>query len=440
MQMTRNAFIASILTVMSIGFLQAQSGITKSSGASTGSVTHTGKLLLNSSNWDDHLSITRVGYGGTFKPDGSIGHTGLGLHLNKPTNALYEPNFYVLGGNVGIGTHKPGYQLDLLNAAGGDFIRLSRGNDSQGYGTARFLVDNLYDRFYLITGEGADASHGLMINENGNIGMGITSPQARLHVNEPGFAGTGGEFLRFTRGSGNARFMMDNDDNKLYMVTGLDSEKRGLVIDKEGKIGIGERFPSAQLHIGEPFGGIATRGELLKLTRGNGVARFVMDRDQDNLYIVTGSGSDASHGMMIHANGKVGIGTTSLDVDALLTVKGKANAREVKVHIDAGKDIVFQNNYNLMPLEQVEAFIQQNKHLPEVAPARVMEKEGLELGKFNMTLLQKVEELTLHTIAQQKEIKQLKKEKQRKEAKMEQMEKKMIQMMKRLEALEKQQK
>ncbi|HAS42992.1 MAG TPA: hypothetical protein DCS93_21105 [Microscillaceae bacterium] len=127
---------------------------------------------------------------------------------------------------------------------------------------------------------------------------------------------------------------------------------------------------------------------------------------------------------------RVGIGTTTPDTDALLTVKGKANAREVKVHIEAGKDIVFQNDYNLMPLEQIDAFIQQNKHLPEVAPARVMEKEGLELGKFNMTLLQKVEELTLHTIAQEKKIKQ-------KDADIRDLKQQVRLLMKRIEKLEK---
>ena len=127
---------------------------------------------------------------------------------------------------------------------------------------------------------------------------------------------------------------------------------------------------------------------------------------------------------------RVGIGTTTPDTDALLTVKGKANAREVKVHIEAGKDIVFQNDYNLMPLEQIDAFIQQNKHLPEVAPARVMEKEGLELGKFNMTLLQKVEELTLHTIAQEKKIKQ-------KDADIRDLKQQVQLLMKRIEKLEK---
>ncbi|HAS42987.1 MAG TPA: hypothetical protein DCS93_21080 [Microscillaceae bacterium] len=141
--------------------------------------------------------------------------------------------------------------------------------------------------------------------------------------------------------------------------------------------------------------------------------------------------------MIITTDGKVGIGTETPDTDAIFTVKGKTNAREVKVHIDAGKDIVFQNNYNLMPLEQVEAFIQQNKHLPEVAPARVMEKEGLELGKFNMMLLQKVEELTLHTIAQEKKIKQLEKEKQQKEASIQTLQQQMLKLLERVEKLEK---
>ncbi|EAY27237.1 hypothetical protein [Microscilla marina] len=130
----------------------------------------------------------------------------------------------------------------------------------------------------------------------------------------------------------------------------------------------------------------------------------------------------------VSTSGKLAVGSANFDVDAMLTVAGKANVRELRVHIDAGKDIVFQNNYHLMPLEQVEAFIKQHKHLPEVAPALVMETNGLELGKFSMTLLQKVEELTLYTIQLQKENKALKQQMKKYEAlaqRLEQLEKAM---------------
>lgn len=67
-------------------------------------------------------------------------------------------------------------------------------------------------------------------------------------------------------------------------------------------------------------------------------------------------------------------------------------------------DYVFEPDYKLAPLSEVEAYTQENKHLPEVPSAAEIEKGGLDLTQMNFTLLKKVEELTLHAIAQQKQI------------------------------------
>ena len=110
--------------------------------------------------------------------------------------------------------------------------------------------------------------------------------------------------------------------------------------------------------------------------------------------------------------GKVGIGTTA--PDEKLTVKGKIHTQEVKVDM-AGPlvpDYVFANEYKLQSLQQVEAFIKQNKHLPEIPSAKEIETNGLHLAEMNMKLLQKIEELTLYLIQQQAEIEELKKSKQ----------------------------
>ncbi|PWG78961.1 hypothetical protein DDR33_20130 [Pararcticibacter amylolyticus] len=94
--------------------------------------------------------------------------------------------------------------------------------------------------------------------------------------------------------------------------------------------------------------------------------------------------------------GNVGIGTST--PDSKLTVAGKIHSQEVKVSIDAGADFVFHEAYNLRPLSEIEKFIAQNRHLPEIVPAKEMEKNGLELGTMNVKLLQKIEELTLYLI------------------------------------------
>jgi len=97
------------------------------------------------------------------------------------------------------------------------------------------------------------------------------------------------------------------------------------------------------------------------------------------------------------SNGNVGIGTSS--PDAPLTVKGRIHAREVLIDLTAGgPDYVFENSYHLPTILELKSFIAENKHLPEVASAAEMEKNGVLLGEMNMTLLKKVEELTLYII------------------------------------------
>ena len=106
-------------------------------------------------------------------------------------------------------------------------------------------------------------------------------------------------------------------------------------------------------------------------------------------------------------NGNVGIGTTN--PSSKLTVAGNINSREVKVSVDAGADFVFEKDYNLLSLQEVEKFVTENKHLPEIASAKEMQKEGIHLSEMNIKLLQKIEELTLYVIEQNKRIELLEK-------------------------------
>jgi len=96
--------------------------------------------------------------------------------------------------------------------------------------------------------------------------------------------------------------------------------------------------------------------------------------------------------------GNVGIGTSN--PTSKLTVAGNIASREVKVTVDAGADFVFENDYNLPSLESVDQFIKKNKHLPEIASAQEMQKDGINLSEMNIKLLQKIEEMTLYMINQ----------------------------------------
>jgi hypothetical protein len=103
--------------------------------------------------------------------------------------------------------------------------------------------------------------------------------------------------------------------------------------------------------------------------------------------------------------GKVGIGV--VNPDEALTVKGVIHTKEVRVDLNsplAGPDYVFEPTYNLAPLTEIESFIKEHKHLPEVPSAQQMYEEGLNLKEMNLLLLKKVEELTLHVIEQNKKL------------------------------------
>lgn len=123
---------------------------------------------------------------------------------------------------------------------------------------------------------------------------------------------------------------------------------------------------------------------------------------------------------LIESNGKIGIGTEK--PDALLTVKGNIHTQEVLVDLNGAvaPDYVFETyydgnsilkpSYRFITLSETEAFITKHHHLPGIPSAEILSKEGLELKKMNLLLLEKIEELTLHTLAQQHAIETLQKE------------------------------
>ncbi|MDN5478682.1 MAG: hypothetical protein L0G39_17285 [Chryseobacterium sp.] len=86
-------------------------------------------------------------------------------------------------------------------------------------------------------------------------------------------------------------------------------------------------------------------------------------------------------------------------------LQGKLEAKELKVTLTPTADFVFEENYDLPKLEEVAKHIKEKKHLPEIASAKVMEKEGVNVGEFQIKLLQKIEELTLYVIEQNRQLK-----------------------------------
>ncbi|GHN02422.1 hypothetical protein WSM22_39110 [Cytophagales bacterium WSM2-2] len=102
--------------------------------------------------------------------------------------------------------------------------------------------------------------------------------------------------------------------------------------------------------------------------------------------------------------GFVGIGTSTPKYE--LSVNGSIIAKSaVFVENLPGEwpDYVFSKDYSLMPLQEVEKFIEVNRHLPGVPSQEEIKKEGLNLGEMEMIMMKKIEELTLHMIQIEKE-------------------------------------
>ena len=127
-------------------------------------------------------------------------------------------------------------------------------------------------------------------------------------------------------------------------------------------------------------------------------------------YVVEIANNVLCQSIYCDGNGGVGIGTRKTQGFAL-SVYGKIRASDIiKVYPhNQWADFVFDNDYKLRPLSEVELFIKNNGHLPEIPSAAQVEKEGVDLGAMDAKLLQKIEELTLYIIKQDKEIQELKK-------------------------------
>jgi hypothetical protein len=153
---------------------------------------------------------------------------------------------------------------------------------------------------------------------------------------------------------------------------------------------------------GASFGAGIFFQNLAPTANGNVYSTYANENGQ----LVIGNETTHFASFVISPNGNVGVGTF-VPGSFRLAVEGKIGAREVHVtNTNPWPDFVFEPTYKLTPLSEIEKFIKQNKHLPDV-PSATDVKDGIELGRMNAILLQKIEELTLHVIELNKKIETL---------------------------------
>ncbi|WP_080779083.1 FtsB/FtsL family cell division protein [Chryseobacterium phocaeense] len=301
-------------------------------------------------------------------------------------------------GNVGIGIHNPHSHLEVANPDGGK-ITISTGgasalssspkypaleftgfqNSPKARITATEETGNTYgSKFSILVNDGNSATslaERLSILRNGNIGIGTTAPKEKLDVSGNILAGGASST------EGINALAIRYEDGSLSNWGSLRSSAASYM-----SFGV-----KADPNVG--YGWLSSNGTLnfskVAMTMGDEGIKFLSSTPQT---IAMNSPVAMNEIMKISVNG-----------NALL--QGKLEAKELKVTLTPTADFVFEENYGLPKLEDVEKHIKDKKHLPEIASAKVMEKEGVNVGEFQIKLLQKIEELTLYVIEQNKQLK-----------------------------------
>jgi hypothetical protein len=243
----------------------------------------------------------------------------------------------------------------------------------------------------------------MVLSRTGYLGIGIETPLAKLHVNQNIIAE--GDITTFNKlvlapdnNFNSERWEISRTNAGLnYAYNSGMLSQNILFVGSDGFVGVGKTNPSATLDVNGLFkaADVDISGVLSvkTLNAQNATIEGILSADELSAGSATVTGAFSANSAKI---------------------AGRICAKEVLVALSGSPcwpDYVFNKDYKLPSLNELEQFIAQNQHLPNVPSAAEVEANGVELGEMNALLLQKVEELTLYILDLQKQINELKNDK-----------------------------
>ena len=341
--------------------------------------------------YNNSTKLTLLGNGnfgiGTIKPSEKLEIHGSVRILNQGTG--YRKGLFLFTNSLEDGNNTG---IDFSTSNNIDYIgaRIEAERVNGGYSNLNFKTLKKGDTTN-------NPSSSLYIKWSGNVGIGLTSPKAKLHI---------ASYNTHTTGiyEGYGDLLLYNHQKSAAELGAI------LTFGSHYEDNSGTGFSTrAAIKGGTSISGNTGAGYLAFFTVPRGYANKNTER------------------MRIDHEGNVGIGKVA-SKDIKLDVCGTIRAKEVKVenftcsngsfngNLAANNitytangqtaDFVFEENYHLKDLSEVENYIKEHKHLEGIASAKEMEEQGVNLAEMNKLLLQKIEELTLHTIAQEKKLKE----------------------------------
>lgn len=225
-------------------------------------------------------------------------------------------------------------------------------------------------------------SNVVLSNLNSNVGLGTDDPQYKLHLNDGIIYVEGYEdwFPGVT--------VKNTIGRSVFRLEGTRSENN---------------YNSAEIILADLNNGTSWR---ILNTSTNTFALLYYSAESGYVSPFKAELGSPANSLTISSEGNVGVGVLSNDYK--FAVAGGIIAEEVVVKLQSNwPDYVFEDDYEMPTIKETEEFIITNKHLPGVPSAEEIKVEGVDLAEMQSILLKKIEELTLHTIRQEKQIEKL---------------------------------